>query len=110
MTERRSLQAVHARIAVGARTFQVETCAEPDGDGFHGFCRDVPGIHVWGADEVEAFSTCKEAASVYIQAALNAGDPLPVGIAEVANPTNPGIRRKSTRQKSVVKNPERAIA
>ena len=110
MTERRGLQAVHARIEVGAQTFRVETCAEPDGDGFHGFCRDVPGIHVWGDDEVEAFSTCKEAATVYIQAALKAGGPLPPGIARDENRTNPGIRRKSTTRKRVEQDPERALA
>ena len=110
MTARRGLQSVDARVEVGARTFRVETCAEPDGDGFHGFCRDVPGIHVRGDDEAEAFSTCREAATVYVEAALAAGDPLPVGIAEVANPASPGMRRKSTTRKAAVQNPERAIA
>ena len=36
------------RPAGRAQRDSVETCAEPDGEGFHGFCRDVPGIHVCG--------------------------------------------------------------
>lgn len=110
MTERRGLQAEQARIQVGARTYQFETCAEPDGDGFHGFCRNVPGIHVWGDDEVEAFSTCREAATVYIKAALKEGDPLPTGITKVTKPSGPGTRREATARKGVVQNRERAVA
>ena len=91
------------------RPFGAKPALSPTATAFM-VCRDVPGIHVWGDDEVEAFSTCKEAATVYIQAALKAGDPLPAGIARDENPTNPGIRRKSTTRKRVVQDPERALA
>ena len=110
MTRHEGLRAVHARIEVGAQSYQVETCAEPDGEGFHGFCRDVPGIHVWGDDEVEAYSSCKEAATAYIKAALAKGDPLPVGITESANPTNHRTRRKSTTRRNAVPDRQRALA
>lgn len=70
---------VSARIPVDDQVYSVVTCTERDGRGYHGFCRDVPGIHVWEEDEIDAAASCKESASVYIRAALAAGDPLPKG-------------------------------
>ena len=110
MTKHEGLRAVHARIEVGAQTYQVETCVEPAGEGFHGFCRDVPGIHVWGDDAVEAFSSCKEAATAYIKAALAKGDPLPVGIVESANLTKPTTRRKPATRRNAMPGRQRALA
>ena len=110
MTKRIGLRAVHARIEVGTQIYQVETCAEPDGEGFHGFCRDVPGIHVWGDDEVDAFFSCKESATVYIKAALEKGDPLPAGITEYRPRTRRRTRRKPAEQSGVVATGKRAIA
>ena len=52
---------------------------EPDGDGFHGYCPALKGLHVAGdtEDEVEQFAC--EAAGAYIRSLIKHDEPIPVG-------------------------------
>jgi predicted RNase H-like HicB family nuclease len=50
---------------------------EPDGDGFHGFCRVLKGLHVGGETQMEALLNALDGAGLYLESVIKHGDPIP---------------------------------
>ena len=51
---------------------------EPDGDGFHAFCRELPGLHVPGESQAEAIMNATDAVEAYIASLTKHGEPVPL--------------------------------
>ena len=58
--------------------FRVCIKIERDGEGFHAYSPGLPGLHVCGESEQDAFEHAKDAAAAYIESMLKHGDPLPI--------------------------------
>lgn len=61
-------------------TFRVQLTVEPDQDRFHGYCSDLPGVHVDGDTEEEAFERLKAAVRFHLEGLMQADAPVPIGV------------------------------
>jgi predicted RNase H-like HicB family nuclease len=56
----------------------VPIVVEPDGDGFHAFCRELPGLHVAGDTQDEAIKHATDAAHLYIDSLTKHDEDIPL--------------------------------
>lgn len=61
-----------SRLEVRGFIAQIEI--EPDGDGFHAFCRALPGLHVAGDTEAEALKNATDGVEAYMDSLTKHGD------------------------------------
>ena len=61
-------------------TFKILIIVENDGEGYHAYCPDLEGIHVYGDTPEDALSVAKDAVEVYLKMSLAHGDPIPIGL------------------------------
>ena len=50
--------------------FQLLIVIEPDGDEFHAYAPDLPGLHTSGATQEEALSNARDAATAYLRSLI----------------------------------------
>jgi predicted RNase H-like HicB family nuclease len=67
-------------IETGQLVFDVSVVIESDGEGFHGFCPALKGVHTSGETVDDTLKHLKDAVSAYIQSCLLHRDPLTIGI------------------------------
>ncbi len=79
----------------------VNLFVEPDGEGFHVYSPDLPGLHSDGLTEEEAITNAREAVVAYLTSMIAHGEPLPIGCATQAGLMRPNMR-PSGRMESVV--------
>ena len=61
-----------------ANGYVVHIFVEPDGDGFHAFCRELPGLHVAGDTQAEAIKHATDGAEVYINSLVKHDEDVPL--------------------------------
>jgi len=61
---------------------RIRILVEPDDDGFHAYCPELKGVHVYGESEQEAVENAKTAADLYIRSLIKHDDPIPLGVLE----------------------------
>jgi predicted RNase H-like HicB family nuclease len=80
--------------------FLVRVIVEKDEGGYHGYCPDLKGLHVFGKTSEEAKANAKHAAIAYIGTLIKHGDPIPVGFnVEGAGARTPSVRTLKTKRK-----------
>lgn len=59
---------------------KVQVCIKVDRDGdlFHAYSPDLPGLHVCGETEEEALATSIDAVGAYLRSMVKHGEPLPI--------------------------------
>ena len=60
--------------------FEIPVIIEPDEDGFHAYCPDLPGLHVDGDTKEEALQNARDAAKGFLLVKLRYGKPIPPSI------------------------------
>ena len=65
-----------SRVEVKGFIAQVEV--EPDDDGFHAFCRDLPGLHVAGETQAEAIMNATDAVQLYVDSLAQHDERIPL--------------------------------
>jgi predicted RNase H-like HicB family nuclease len=63
--------------------FRVKLLVERDGEGYHVYCPDLPGLHVGADTEEEVKALALDAAVAYLSSLLKHGDPIPLSVAEI---------------------------
>ena len=61
---------------------KVKIHIERDGDGYHAYCPQLPGVHVGGDSVEEAARHARDASEAYLLSAVKAGDIIPIGVCE----------------------------
>ena len=61
---------------------RIELLVERDGEGFHAFCPELPGLHVGGDTEEEAKKLAVDAAIAYLASLIKHGDPIPLSVTD----------------------------
>lgn len=79
----------------------VNLFVEPDGEGFHVYSPDLPGLHSDGQTEEEAITNATEAVVAYLESMIAHGEPLPIGCATRSGQMGRNMR-PSGRMQSVV--------
>lgn len=59
---------------------RVKIVVEPDDDGFHAYCPDLPGLHVDGTSEENAVDNAKLAVQAYVASLVKHGHPIPLSV------------------------------
>lgn len=62
--------------------FKIQIVVEPDDDVFHGYCPDLPGVHVAGETVEDTFNLAKSATTEHLQVRLNKGWSIPIGVVD----------------------------
>ncbi len=62
--------------------FEVPIIIEPDEDGFHAYCPDLPGLHMPGDTKEEAFENAKDAVKGFLMVKLKYGERIPSSFTE----------------------------
>ncbi len=57
--------------------FEVPIIIEPDEDGFHAYCPDLPGLHICGDTKEEAFENAKDAVKGFLLVKIKYGEQIP---------------------------------
>jgi predicted RNase H-like HicB family nuclease len=59
--------------------FEIQIVIEPDENGFHAYCPDFKGLHIYGDTEQEALANAKNAIIAYLKSLIKHNDltPLP---------------------------------
>jgi predicted RNase H-like HicB family nuclease len=69
------------------KTYIFKASLEQEADGrWSSWIEMLPGCAAWGYNQEEALSALKDAAEVYIEDILEAGDQLPAGIEVIESP------------------------
>lgn len=62
--------------------FEVPIIIEPDEDGFHAYCPDLPGLHMCGNTQEETFENAKDAVKGFLMVKLKYGEQIPSAFTE----------------------------
>lgn len=75
--------------------FKIQAVIERDGDGFHGYCPALRGLHTCGETPELAKQHLADAVLAYLTSLKKHGDPIPVGeevTCIVSRPRRPAVQ------------------